>query len=531
MTIQQRVLIPLLAGIAAVYAVSQVFQQSRGTALMKDLASQNLQREEEEQWKMLRNNEHAVTASLMDLMGRGEMNRVQELLTAQNDVGGLEEISLHSAQGVVTYSSSPAFLKKQLPAELEHRLLSEADTVERRADSSLEIYRPLEVAASCIECHADAAGKRLHGVVAYRFSAAGLEEAQERWAACVASINRASLNNAVLSAVGMMVLVGLLVVWSIRRQVSKPFERLAKSLEASSDEVTAASSSIAAISQTGADGASAQAASLEETSASLEEMASMTKRNAEHAGNAKRLAAEARKAAEEGAEAVDKMASTMKAVEASNGKIRDILKTIDEIAFQTNILALNAAVEAARAGEAGMGFSVVAEEVRNLAQRSAEAAHDTADKISDALDKARLGAKLSAEVTRHLSGIVEKTRQEDELVAQIAVATEEQSTGIAQITSAMNQIDQITRNNAASAEESASAAEELNAQAVALRGHVGDLVSLVAGRGHQDPDTGALVRPHGAPAAEPAGETRGHFSPIAAGRQARARANPKAPIG
>jgi methyl-accepting chemotaxis protein len=191
-----------------------------------------------------------------------------------------------------------------------------------------------------------------------------------------------------LSAViaGLALLAVGVVQWisfRIRRHLESAVGRMSDFV----DQTTETATQIAGSGQALASGASQQAASLEETSASLEEMAGMTKRNAESAQNAKALAGQARVVVDNGAANMKQMSAAMDAIKTSSGEIAKIIKTIDEIAFQTNILALNAAVEAARAGEAGMGFAVVAEEVRALAQRSAQAARETADKIADATSR------------------------------------------------------------------------------------------------------------------------------------------------
>jgi methyl-accepting chemotaxis protein len=170
-----------------------------------------------------------------------------------------------------------------------------------------------------------------------------------------------------------------------------------------------------------------------------------------------------------------------KAIKVSSDDIAKIIKTIDEIAFQTNILALNAAVEAARAGEAGMGFAVVADEVRNLAQRGAQAAKETAGKIEGAITKSGQGVELTGKVAQALNDIVTKVRQVDELVAEVAGASREQTQGIAQINTSVGEMDKVTQSNAASSEETAAAAQELNAQAETMRESVAELLRLVGG--------------------------------------------------
>jgi methyl-accepting chemotaxis protein len=312
----------------------------------------------------------------------------------------------------------------------------------------------------------------------------------------------ASIQSAVQSSqmgilIGLMFasLVGIGVAFVIIRGTGKILKRVVSALDDGSDQVASASSQVASASQSLAEGASEQASSLEETSASLEEMSSMTKRNADSADSAKSLSAQTRAAADAGAADMQEMSRAMAEVKAASDNIAKIIKTIDEIAFQTNILALNAAVEAARAGEAGAGFAVVADEVRNLAQRSAQAAKETAEKIENSIQKSQSGAQISDKVTASLAQIVTKAKQVDELVAEIAAASKEQAQGITQVNVAVSQMDKITQSNAASAEESASASEELNAQASALRTSVDELSQLVGVKNEKLVEQAKVVRP------------------------------------
>lgn len=250
-------------------------------------------------------------------------------------------------------------------------------------------------------------------------------------------------------------------------------------LSGSASIVLDRSSSLADTSGELAKGSSEQAASIEETCSSLEELSGMTKRNAESAKQAESTAAEARQVTESGADKMKAMEHAMRAIKTSSEEITKILKTIDEIAFQTNILALNAAVEAARAGEAGMGFAVVAEEVRALAQRSALAAKETAVKIEDTVAKSHQGVQIGTEVANNFSAIRERILVLDRLVVEIAAASAEQSQGIGHVTEALSRMDMVTQSNAVNAEETANSANELRSQSNALQEAVTNLQHLV----------------------------------------------------
>jgi len=204
----------------------------------------------------------------------------------------------------------------------------------------------------------------------------------------------------------------------------------------------------------------------------MEEMASMTRKNAESSQMASNLMTEVDARVQESNGAIGDMITSMSSIQESSQKVAKIIKTIDEIAFQTNILALNAAVEAARAGEAGMGFAVVADEVRNLAQRSAQAAKDTTELIEESIEKAQSGNAKVEQVAGSISAITESVTKVKGLVEEVSVASRQQSQGIDQVAQAIAQMEKVTQTTAATAEESAAASEELNAQAEASMGVV-----------------------------------------------------------
>ena len=293
-----------------------------------------------------------------------------------------------------------------------------------------------------------------------------------------------------------LALLGVLA-FTVTRSIPRPFIAIINRLRHAAETNVSSAGQVSQSSATLADGASRQAASLEETSASLEEISSMAKRNADSAQRAKELTGQTRTAADAGTRDVDAMNHAMAAIKASSDGIAKIIKTIDEIAFQTNILALNAAVEAARAGEAGAGFAVVADEVRALAQRSAVAARETAEKIDDSVTKSRHGAEICGKVAAGLQEIASKTRGVDELVGEIAQASSEQTQGISQVNTAVTDMDRAVQSSAASAEESAAVAQELSAQSVFLQQTVDDLAFAVGGA--QSGKTTAIVAPKRAP--------------------------------
>lgn len=283
-----------------------------------------------------------------------------------------------------------------------------------------------------------------------------------------------------------LVLFGILIMIAnfilVGKRLIGQLQQVADEINESTGEMNAAASLVSNSTQNLAEGASAQASAIEESSSSLEEMSAMTKGNADHANQAKSLMAETRAIVTKVNDHMNNMAAAILKVTKTSEETGKIIKTIDEIAFQTNLLALNAAVEAARAGEAGAGFAVVADEVRNLALRAADAAKSTSGLIENTIAVVKESRDLTELTQKAFGENVEIARKVEELVKEIAAASDEQAQGISQINNAVADLDRVTQQNASTAEESASAAEEMNAQSEQIRGIVKQLAIIIQGQ-------------------------------------------------
>jgi methyl-accepting chemotaxis protein len=298
------------------------------------------------------------------------------------------------------------------------------------------------------------------------------------------------------------------------RQMNDNLAEVVGRVRSGADSISTASSQIDAGNQDLSARTEQQASSLEETAAAMEQLTSTVKQNAENARQANQLAVSASETAAQGGLVVAGVVDTMGAISESSRKIADIIGVIDSIAFQTNILALNAAVEAARAGEQGRGFAVVAGEVRTLAQRSATAAKDIKDLISDSVSKVEVGTRQVAEAGKTMDGIVQGVRRVSDLVAEITAASQEQSTGIEQVHQAISQMDSVTQQNAALVEEATAATGSLKTQ-------VGQLAAAVSVFRIEGAPALAAAAPVARPASRP-------VPAMSSASQAPARAMPKA---
>jgi methyl-accepting chemotaxis protein len=273
--------------------------------------------------------------------------------------------------------------------------------------------------------------------------------------------------------------VGIGIAYLFGRRITRTLKEVVERIHRGADGLGDTANRIRQGSEETAEGTGKQAASVEETGATLTELAAQLRQNAEATRKAEHLTSETRSAATSGAGELKELAAALDEIRSSGHEVAKIIRTIDEIAFQTNILALNAAVEAARAGEAGLGFAVVAEEVRNLAQRSAAAARETSRSIAGSLERGDRGMAIGNQVRSRLDLILSRIAEVDDVVRGIASASQQQSAGLATIDSAVNRIQGVTATNAANAKDAADVAGQLSTETESLRRSTIELSRLV----------------------------------------------------
>jgi methyl-accepting chemotaxis protein len=427
----------------------------------------------------------AVATSRSDMLA-GQRGVI--LYTYTKDAGGVEKAKRLSESAGARWSASLAELNPLLASD-------EAKQLTSQLEAELSSWRTVfgEFEQLCGSGNPDAALKVATDKGVPMYEAAGrdsqrVEEIQKQLLEKdrQAAADTKSMSRWIgLTLIGFSLLLGVGILFVVRG-ISGALLKATAEIGEGAEQINSAASQVASSSQSLAQGASEQAASLEETSASTEEITSMTRTNAENSKAAAAVMATVDKQVKEGNDTLAQMVVSMQEINASSDKIAKIIKVIDEIAFQTNILALNAAVEAARAGEAGMGFAVVADEVRNLAQRSAQAAKDTSGLIEESIATSRDGSAKLEQVAGVIRAITESSTQVKTLVDEVNMGSQEQARGIDQISKAIAQMDQVTQSTAASAEESASASEELSAQAQALNHIIVGLGTMVGSDGRSE---------------------------------------------
>lgn len=285
-----------------------------------------------------------------------------------------------------------------------------------------------------------------------------------------------------LAVAVIVVLLIVIVILILVHTTVKPINMIVEGLTKAASQVSSVSAQMASASRSLAEDASEQTSSIEETYSTLEEVSSMTRQNANHASQADDMMNDTNQNVVRASEFMSELAASINEISESGEETFKIIGTIDEIAFQTNLLALNAAIEAARAGESGVGFAVVAEEVRNLAMRSATEAGNTSVLLEGIVKKVRDGSELVVKTNEAFTLVAESSGSTGQLVGEIAASSSEQAKGIEQVNNSSAEMERVTQRNAASAEEFASASEKMSIEAERMKGFVDKLAGLVGKR-------------------------------------------------
>ena len=482
MSIHTKLTITLLLGLIIVLTFAQSLSYLSINSMVSNFSESSMQILEQKEEDFAMNIFHTVEKAVAGSLERGEMEKFTKLLEDQKNVKGLLEFSLFNREGVVTHSSDSSFINKKINPEIDNQINKDSKLILKKTQKTIEIYNPQKVTHDCIRCHTSWKTTENGGTTYFRFSTESLEQSKNQAKKSLIEIKKSIFMNSIMTVAGIIILLVVGNFISIKLFVVNPLASIVDLLELFKDDEGDLSRRIPVLSKdligklaelfnafieslnnaisnaqqiafSVGENAKQQAVSVEETSSSVKEVAVITEENVETAKKTNTIIIEVEKSISIAKKEIEELTNEMKELRESSDKTAMIIKTIDGIAFQTNLLALNAAVEAARAGEAGSGFAVVAEEVRNLALRTAESAKSTHDMIEHTINKIEINNNIANKVNKEFIHLGEKSKETMELVNKITESSNEQNTRIQIVNKALSEMDEATIKNSSEAQE------------------------------------------------------------------------------
>ena len=482
MKLHTKLILSLLAGLIVVVFAAQVFNYRSVDGLLSSFSQANIKMISEREEDFAKNIHRSVERAVAGSLERGEMEKFNKLLKAQNEIAGLLEFSLYDLNGKVTYSSDSAFQGKILPEELQAQLFGSPNMMLLRTEDAIEIFQPQPVTGDCIRCHTSWKNGTIGGVTHFRFSNAALAKAYNNTEQTRLVMRKAILRNSVFTVAGIVLTLVLTMYFLINKFVRRPLSKFVELLRlyeqdegdltrqipiVSKDQIgelarlfnsfmSKLNTAVGHAQKTAhlvGDGAKGQASAVEETSSSMDELTSITKQNVLSAQQTDMLMNNVVGEIVQASEMMNSLTTAMSELIQTSDDTVQIVKSINEIAFQTDILALNAAVEAARAGEVGAGFAVVADEVRNLALRAGQAAQNTTNSLENTVGKIRSGSELVTKTNETFTSLQNLCNETRELMQQIKTSSQDQDHKFQQISGALTEMDKATQQNAMQANE------------------------------------------------------------------------------
>jgi len=494
MKFQHKLTLAFCATVLAVVAIVGLLQMLSTKHLLGRLTTDNVTLLGQQQFNRAVSVNDAIQFSMLQFLERGQMDVFAEIPKLQQQIADFKEFSMYDEKGVITYSSLKSALKQSMDPELKSRLFKQREAYVRETNSLLEIYQPVVTEKSCLECHAERKLGSVCAVTVCRFSTDAITTMKAQCEQSAQQFSYAGKVNSLATVLAGIVIAGL-IAFLVTRSITRPILQVAAELSGASAQTAAAAAQLGMAGSSLVDTASEQAAASEQSAATISEMRDHAKTSSGLTDGASEMMKENLRRSGDSLRAIVEMNRRMSEMQADSGEVSKIIKTIDEIAFQTNILALNAAVEAARAGTAGTGFAVVAEEVRSLAQRSAEAARNTQSLLDNMAHRIREGAVATKGINDNFEAIVETATAMGDRIEKITLSGRDMVQGLDQITTAADQSAQAAQKVAAISEETSAASEELNAQALTMREIARHLDTIVQGH-HAKPDASGALAPH-----------------------------------